>query len=43
MQAGDKPGTTEVLPQLYYALGVGGALFVLIVGKMLAARRPAEA
>ena len=43
MQAGDKPGTTEVLPQLYYALGVAGALFVLIVGKMLAARRPAEA
>ncbi len=43
MQPGDKPGTTEVLPQLYYALGVGGALFVLIVGKVLAARRPAEA
>ncbi|PIM53975.1 hypothetical protein CS062_06690 [Roseateles chitinivorans] len=43
MQPGDKPGTTEVLPQVYYALGVGGALFVLIVGKLLAARKPAEA
>lgn len=43
MQPGDKPGTTEVLPQLYYALGVGGALFVLLVGKVLAARRPVEA
>jgi len=43
MQPGDKPGTTEVLPQVYYALGIGGALFVLLVGKLLAARRPAEA
>ncbi|ANH69854.1 TerC family protein [Mitsuaria sp. 7] len=43
MQAGSKPGTTEVLPQVYYALGVGGALFVLLVGKLLAARRPAQA
>ncbi|MDH0865516.1 TerC family protein [Mitsuaria sp. GD03876] len=43
MQPGDKPGTSEVLPQVYYALGVGGALFVLIVGKLLAGRRPAEA
>ena len=43
MQAGSKPGTTEVLPQVYYALGIGGALFVLLVGKLLAARRPAQA
>ncbi|UXH78191.1 TerC family protein [Roseateles amylovorans] len=43
MQPGEKPGSSEVLPQLYYAMGVGGALFVLIVGKVLAARRPAQA
>lgn len=42
-QPGDKAGTTEVLPQVYYALGVIGALFVLIVGKTLAARRPSTA
>jgi YjbE family integral membrane protein len=41
MQAGAKAGTTEVLPQVYYGLGVIGALFVLVVGKVLASRRPA--
>lgn len=42
-QAGEKPGTTEVLPQLYYAAGVAGALFVLALGKVLASRKSAPA
>ena len=35
---GDKPGSTEVLPSLYYGAGVVGALLVLAAGKLLAAR-----
>lgn len=38
-QPGEKPGSTEILPQLYYAMGVAGALIVLGVGKLLAARK----
>ena len=42
-QAGDKPGSTVVLPALYYACGVGGALLVLALGKLVAARKTAPA
>jgi YjbE family integral membrane protein len=37
-QAGDKPGSTEVLPALYYACGVTGAVLVLMAGKVMAMR-----
>jgi len=37
--AGDKPGSSAVLPALHYGCGVVGALLVLLVGKMLAGRQ----
>ncbi|MCX2862136.1 TerC family protein [Paucibacter sp. PLA-PC-4] len=40
-QAGDKPGSTEVLPALYYGCGVAGALLVLLFGKAMAMRSKA--
>jgi YjbE family integral membrane protein len=42
-QPGDKPGSTELLPQLHYGMGVLGALFVLGLGKLLAGRQRAKA
>ncbi len=38
MQAGDKPGSLSVVPAWHYACGIAGALFVLALGKLLAAR-----
>jgi predicted tellurium resistance membrane protein TerC len=43
MVEGDKPGSTQVLPTLYYACGVVGALLVLAAGKLLAARKGGDA
>lgn len=38
MVPGDKPGSTTVLPALHYGSGVAGALLVLALGKLFAAR-----
>lgn len=39
---GEKPGSTAVMPALYYGCGVAGALFVLALGKFFAARQSAS-
>ncbi|MDI3512771.1 TerC family protein [Roseateles sp.] len=39
MVEGDKPGSSQVLPALYYGCGVAGALLVLALGKLVAARQ----
>lgn len=38
-QAGDKPGSLEILPALHYGCGVVGALLVFAAGKLIAARK----
>ena len=38
-QAGDKPGSLEILPALHYGSGLAGALLVLAAGKLMVLRK----